>query len=165
MEQGDFDELLTYARQAGQVLKTVFKDLADEELDLENAIRHYPVLALSLAAGVGAAAGWWAAQRRRSALPPPEDAPIPPDSPLSYLEQKFPSVERLRKAVPESVSEDAAALARNWMDNVLEPKLKQGVDTLSANMAESKWGARFKQAMQKMDSQNEVHLDDPEETA
>src|SRR6516164_6001517 len=110
MEQRDFDELIAYARQAGQLQKTVFKDLADEELDLESAVRNYPVLALTLAAGAGAAAGWWAAHRRRAALPPPEDGPDQPSTPMTYLEQRFPSVERIRKAIPESMTDDAATL-------------------------------------------------------
>jgi hypothetical protein len=163
MEQHDLDELLAYARQAGQILKTIFKDLTDEELELESAVRNYPILALAVAAGAGAAAGWWAANRRRGALPPPAVSPDEPSSPMSLLEQRFPSVERIRKSIPESMTDDAAALAKNWMDNVLEPRLKQGVDSLSANMAESKWGSLFRQAMQRMDSGEDIQLDDPEE--
>jgi hypothetical protein len=168
MEQRDFDELIAYARQAGQLLKTVFKDLADEELDLESAVRSYPILALTLAAGAGAAAGWWAAHRRRAVLPPPppesgSDQTTQTTKTASYLEQRFPNVERLRKAIPDSMKDDAATMARNWMDSLLEPKIRQGVDNLSANVAESKWATLIKQAVQKMDSGEDIQLEDPEE--
>ena len=45
-----------------------------------------------------------------------------------------------------------------------EPKLKHGIDSISANVGESKWAVVFKQAIhQKLDPEEDVQLDDPDE--
>jgi hypothetical protein len=184
MQSSDFDDLVEQAKQFGKVLSTLYEDVAGEELDLEGAIKHYPLVALGLALGAGAVAGWWIGRRQAPALPPPEpprgtgrlsdlfkrETPKPemrrdqPAHPLDYLENLIPGgVDKVRDVLPDVVSEEAAAMARNWVDTVLEPRLKQGLDTMAANISEGKFGAFFRRTMQRYEDREDHRLDDPEQ--
>lgn len=189
MDSSDFDELIGQARQIGQVLTNLFEEITGEELDLEGTIKHYPLIALGLGVGAGALAGWWVGSKRRPALPPP-GAELPPDEqaaggfgrlselfknltsgehatgtgqPRDVLEHLFPSgVEKVRDVLPDVVSEEAAAMAKTWVDNVLEPKLRQSIDSMATNVSESKLGAFVRQTLARYSESEDHHLDDPE---
>ena len=69
MQGDEFDDLLRQARHVGKILTAVYKEVTGEELDLEQAVRHYPLVALGLAAGAGALAGWWIGRGSAKQLP------------------------------------------------------------------------------------------------
>src|SRR5947209_13990446 len=119
MESKDLEEFLAQARVAGGMLKSLYEDLSGEELDVESAVRHYPLLALGLAAGLGAAAGWWLGRKNRPQLPPPEPQKF---RALEFVEETLPdAVERVRARLPEVVLSDAAkAKARTWLTNIVD---------------------------------------------
>jgi hypothetical protein len=162
MESKDLDELLGQARAAGGALKTLYEDVTGEELDLESAVRHYPLLALGVAAGLGAAAGWWLGRKSQLQLPPP-----PPEQPkrraLEYVEEVLPgTVERVRARLPEIVLSDAAkAKAKTWLGSVVDRQLQQGVDRW-AESADQRLGTFFRRATERLDREEEVRLEDPE---
>lgn len=189
MDSSDFDDLIGQAKQIGKVLGDLFEEVTGEELDLEGAIKHYPLIALGVGLGVGAIAGWWVGSKRRPALPPPDALPqvSPPSGlgrlgellkgiqssstgegegtnhPRDVLENLFPSgVEKVRDVLPDVVSEEAAAMAKTWVDTVLEPKLRQGIDSMTTNVSESKLGTFFRQTLARYEETEDHHLDDPE---
>src|SRR5947209_468928 len=67
----DFDELFEQAGLIARALRDAYKDVSGEELDLEAALKNYPLLIIGTAIGTGALAGWWIAHRRQ----PPEPSP------------------------------------------------------------------------------------------
>jgi len=121
MDSNDLDDLLRQLRSAAGTIRTLYRDLTDEDLDVESAMRHYPLLALGLAAGAGAAAGWWLGRKRQPELPPPPPEPAP-KRPLEYVEELLPgAVDRVRARLPEVVLSDAAKTrARAWLGNIVE---------------------------------------------
>jgi hypothetical protein len=189
MDSNDFDDLIGQAKQIGKVLGDLFEEVTGEELDLEGTIKHYPLIAVGLGLGLGAIAGWWVGSKRRPALPPPQQT-LPPEAhatsgfgrlgelfkgiqssstgegtnhPRDVLENLFPSgVEKVRDVLPDVVSEEAAAMAKTWVDTVLEPKLRQGIDTMATNVSESKLGTFFRQTLARYEETEDHHLDDPE---
>jgi hypothetical protein len=173
MNSNEFDDLVAQAKQIGKVLATLYEDVTGEELDLEGAIRHYPLIALGLALGAGALGGLWITRRARSQLPPPPQPKSQLDStfdslrslgarfrqrsertpgqepvgPLDYLEQLLPGgVDKVREFLPEVTPEEATAVAQEWLDSFVEPKLKQGLDNL-----ENRFGAFFRQQLQRLE--------------
>ncbi len=191
MASSEFDDLIAQARQIGSTLGNLFEELTGEELDLESTIKHYPVVAVGLGIGIGAIAGWWVGSKRMAALPPPVQEPPPvadtrsgsgwlgdlfsrgqesgdresgtSTHPLDRLETMFPGgAEKVRDVLPDIVSEEAAAMAKSWVDTVLEPKLRQGIDSMAANVSESKLGTFFKQRLAALDDTEDHKLDDPE---
>jgi hypothetical protein len=191
MDSSDFDELIEQAKQIGKMLGDLFEEVTGEELDLEGAIKHYPLIAVGLGLGVGAFAGWWVGSKRRPALPPPQQTPSQEaktasgfgrlgellkgiqnsstgegegtNHPRDVLENLFPSgVEKVRDVLPDVVSEEAAAMAKTWVDTVLEPKLRQGIDTMTTNVSESKLGIFFRQTLARYEETEDHHLDDPD---
>lgn len=191
MDSSDFDELIDQAKQIGKLLGELFEEVTGEEFDLEGTIKHYPLIAIGLGLGAGAIAGWWVGSRRRPALPPPSHTLSPPtegttglgrlgdlfkstpsssageaeakSNPLDMLENLFPSgVEKVRDVLPDVVSEEAAAMAKTWVDTVLEPKLRQGIDTMATNVSESKLGTFFRQTLARYEETEDHQLDDPE---
>lgn len=194
MDSGDFEDLIGQAKQIGTMLGDLFEDITGEEFDLEGTIKHYPLVAIGLGLGVGAIAGWWVGSRRRSALPPPSQVSPPSteaasgfgrigevmkgiqsaaarggeatDHPRDVLEHLFPSgVEKVRDVLPDVVSEEAAAMAKTWVDTVLEPKLRQGIDTVTTNVTEGKIGTFFRQTLARYEKSEDQHLEDPEPPA
>jgi hypothetical protein len=151
MDREEFDELLDSARQIGKVLSVVFNDVTGEDLDMESVVRHYPLVALGVAAGIGALGGWWVGRKSRPQLPPP-----PARTGVDDV------LDRVRRVLPEAVADDAAAMARNWVDD-LEPRLKEGLETVVSNMSEGRFGAFLRGAMQRMDPGDEHRLEDPDE--
>src|SRR5437763_10932800 len=134
MEQSDFDELIQGAKQFGAHLATVYRELTGEDLDIETAIRHYPLVAIGVAAGAGAVGGWFVARRGRKQLPAPSPPPPPSPPHLSYVERLIPEgLERVREILPESFAEEAATQARAWVEDVLEPRLKEGMESAVSN--------------------------------
>lgn len=165
MESKDLDELLRQLRTAAGTVRSLYTDLTGEELDVEGAVRHYPVLVLGLAAGAGAAAGWWLGRKSRPEPPPP---PLPEPTrkrPLEFVEEVLPgAVERVRSRLPEVVLSDATrAKAKVWLDNIVEHQLQQGADRWAEN-ADSRLGAFFRRATERVDPEEDVRLEDPHET-
>ncbi len=142
MQPSDFDDLLARFRQLSTVFGTIYRDITGEEFDLEGAVRHYPLVSLGLAAGTGLLAGVWIARRPQAQLPPP---PPPPTRPFDYLEQLLPQpFERVRRVWPEMTGEDAGAMARTWLESVLEPGLK---DTMES----TKFGSFLRRTFERLD--------------
>ncbi len=185
MDTSDFDELIGQAKQIGAMLGDLYEDFTGEEFDLEGTIKHYPLVALGLGLGAGVIAGWWVGRRHRAALPPPQADPTSGFGRLSDLfklaqdstrgdaggtkrardvfESFFPSgVEKVRDVLPDVVSEEAAAMAKTWVDSVLEPKLREGIDAMATNVTESKFGSFVRQTLARFDETEEHRLDDPE---
>lgn len=159
MDQSDFDELMHGARQFVTHLASAYREITGEELDIESAVRHYPLVALGIAAGVGAFGGWWFGRRGQIQLPPPTPEP----SPLNYVERFIPEgLEKVRDLLPESIAEEATAQARTWVEDVLEPRLREGVESAVSNIAETRWGAFLKETIQRFETGPEKELDDPE---
>jgi hypothetical protein len=189
MDSNDFDELIGQARQIGKMLGDLFEEITGDEFDLEGTIKHYPLIAVGVGLGAGAIAGWWVGNKRRPALPPPQAA-LPSETeagsgfgrlgelfrgvqsaakgegasqPRDVLENLFPSgVEKVRDVLPDVVSEEAAAMAKTWVDTVLEPKLRQGIDSMATNVSESRLGSFFRQTLARYEETEDHHLDDPE---
>lgn len=191
MDSSDFEELIGQAKQIGKMLGDLFEEVTGDELDLEGTIKHYPLIAVGVGLGAGAIAGWWVGSRRRPALPPPP-ATLPSEAepsggfgrlgelfrnvqsaakgdgegtnqPRDVLENLFPSgVEKVRDVLPDVVSEEAAAIAKTWVDTVLEPKLRQGIDNMATNVSESKLGTFFRQTLARYEETQDHQLDDPE---
>ncbi|HLJ68448.1 MAG TPA: hypothetical protein VKX16_13920 [Chloroflexota bacterium] len=161
MDSREFDELLDAAKQVSRILRTVFADITGEDISLDSALRNYPLVTLGAAAGLGAVAGWWVGHKRRPALPPP---PRPASHPLDYLEQMLPEgMSKLLRSMPDAVTEEAGAAAKNWVDSVLEPMVKQRLDNVAESVATSKWGSLLRQAMERMDPGGDIQLDDPQQ--
>ncbi|MDQ2742744.1 MAG: DUF883 C-terminal domain-containing protein [Chloroflexota bacterium] len=137
MEPSSFDDLLAGWRQFSDILSTVYKDITGENLDLESAVRHYPLLTLGAAAGVGFVAGQFLARRSQTRLPespPPRQPELLPQFPAAPLE-------RLRELLPEWNAEEAEAQARAWIDTVVEPRLRETFDN-------SRLGAFFRRTIE-----------------
>jgi hypothetical protein len=175
MDADDLEELFRQAGGLARALSRGYREVTGEELDLEGAIRHYPLLALGLAAGAGVIAGWWLGRREAQQLPPPKPAvsaerpfnplrelrarwtgqsPMKPGDapagPMEYLERILPeSMETVRKVLPEVSREEAAEIATAWIDTVLQPRLKQGLDNLASTMPDSGVGAYLKERLQR----------------
>lgn len=191
MDTSDFDDLIGQAKQIGKMLGDLFEEVTGDEFDLEGTIKHYPIVAIGLGLGAGAIAGWWVGSRRRPALPLPEPTLLPESEsgsgfgrlgdlfkgiqssakgmgegtshPRNVLDSIFPSgIEKVRDVLPDVVSEEAAAMAKTWVDAVLEPKLRQGIDSMATNVAESKLGSFFRQTIARYEETGDHHLDDPE---
>lgn len=143
MQPRDFDDLVARVRQVAAVFGTIYQDVTGEEFDLEGAVRHYPLVSLGVAAGAGLLAGVWIARRPQAQLPPPP--PPTPSRPFDYLEQLLPQpLERMRRAFPEMMGDEAGAVARNWFDSVIEPGLR---DTLES----TKFGLFLRRALDRPD--------------
>jgi len=152
----EFDELFEQAAAVARALRDAYKDVSGEELDLEAALKHYPVLIIGAAIGTGVVAGWWIAHRRK----PPEPAPPAKKRTMEYLEDLFPKqVNRMKEVLPEGAAEDAATAARNWMDSVLEPKLRQGLD----NASETRLGSFVRETIRKLEQSGDTELDEPKD--
>lgn len=163
MEKNDFDDLLNQANEIRKALARAYKDVTGEDLDLEGAFRHYPLLAIGVSAGVGAVGGWWIARRGRAAelsspAPPPA---VETSKPLQYLEGLLPgTAERMRERLPEiTVPEEMKQVARSWFDNVVEPRLRQNLDHLAAQVDETLGGILRSNGH----PADDVELEDPEE--
>ncbi|HZU14059.1 MAG TPA: hypothetical protein VFB58_14560 [Chloroflexota bacterium] len=150
----DFDEIIRQAREVARHLAGVYRDITGEDLDFEGAVRHYPLVAAGAALGVGFLAGWSLSRRgSRPALPPPP-APPQPD----FLSE---GIDRVREFLPNVMPEDAAENARVWVDEVLEPRLREGMENV-VNVAEARFGQFLRQTMQRFDGQDDRELEDPE---
>jgi hypothetical protein len=62
-------------------------------------------------------------------------------------------MERVRHLLPEvpPEAEEAAEKARTWVDEVLEPKLKQGLENVASNIPESRLSSFLKQTIERLD--------------
>jgi len=186
MPSDEFDELYSQASRLSKILVSAYRDVTGEDLDLEGIVRHYPLVALGLAAGVGALGGWWAAGKFQSRLPPPRpksqfDTALEslrdigarfkaanqgasgesPATSWEYLEQFLPgALEALRKAFPEANTGQAAPRGKNWLDTVLEPELKAGLDNVVSNLSESKVGLYFRERIRRLGNGKDIHLED-----
>lgn len=133
MEPRDFDDLIKKFRQAAEAFGTVYRDITGEEFDLEGAVRHYPLVSLGAAAGAGLFAGMWLARRQRQEIAPPPPPAVP--TPFEYLEQFLPGqFGRMRNVLPELASDEAATAARDWLDSVVEPRLRDAMESTRFGM-------------------------------
>lgn len=160
MDPSDFDELLNRARDARHLLETLYKDVTGEDLDIEGAVRHYPLLAVGLAAGAGVLGGWWLGRKQQPQLPPPPPERAPSrfeglGNPFEMLEGFIPgAAEKVRERMPEVVvSEEVKTIARTWISGVLEPKLK-------GTGNDATLGGILRHVVQRMDTSEDIELED-----
>lgn len=184
MDSHEYEDLVAQARQVGYVLKRTFEDVTGEELDPEAAVRHYPLIALGLVAGAGLVGGWWLGRRSaRRQLPEPEpQGPIEgaldslrdirrrlttengqPGGPLDYVEQLVPGgLDAVRGLLPEGAAEEASNMAREWLSNVVEPRLRQGLENAVDAASRGSFGAFLKETLEYLEGSEDRELEDPE---
>lgn len=165
MEPFDLEELLVQARQIGSAVRRAYRDVTGEDLDIESAVRHYPVIALGAAVGAGTLAGWWLGRRGHSQpqLPPPP--PEPARGILDSIESTLPgAIDRVRGRLPEIVVSDAVkARAKLWMTSVFEDHVLQNLDA-AVEKTDTRLSNIFRKATERLEPGHDVHLDDPNET-
>lgn len=147
MEPDEWARLERDARQIGKILAATFEGVTGEPLALDNVVRRYPLATVGVAAGAGAILGMWFARRQTPALPaPPPPVQRVPLSPLEYLEQAIPA--GLDRAV-EALPEEAAGLADAFVHHVVEPRLREGLDSLASAASEGRLGHLFRDAFRR----------------
>jgi hypothetical protein len=162
MDEFNFNDLFSRSRDVLGAFRVLYKDLTGEELDVESGIRHYPVVALGAAAAAGVAVGWFAARRTQHQLPPPAAEPEvePPSAtrgPFDALEGFLPgTIESLRSIVPETIAEETTAAARNWIDQRLEPRLRERFEAL-----DTRAGGLLRDALRRFEGGEDTRPDDP----
>jgi hypothetical protein len=164
MESNGFDELFGQAGEVFRALRTVYSDVTGEELDLESALKNYPLIVVGLAAGAGFFGGWLIGRRNPAALPPPTSTETltgtgtgtGTGSPLDAIERFFPNqVGKVRDALPEGLADEAASVARKWVDGVLENGLKDA--------STSRFGSMLRDTFRRTEQSDDTTLDEPEE--
>jgi hypothetical protein len=171
MNDHEFDELFKQAQQIGRQLAGVYRDVTGEDLDLESAIRHSPLFAVGLAAGAGILGGYWLGRRSQKQLPPPKqtgsldrlrelnerrkEAADKGESlsPLDFVEHLLP---------PGMELEDAAQSAKEWAGKQLEPRLREGMESVLENMADFRFGSFLRQTIRRADQSEDQQLEDPD---
>jgi hypothetical protein len=171
MHEHEYDELFNQARHIGKTLAAVYREVTGEDLEVESAIRHYPLFAVVLAAGAGALGGFWMGRRGQKQLPPPKpntsiDRILDLNqrrkeasqrgeslSPLDFVEHLLP---------PGMELEDAAQSAREWAGKQLEPRLREGMESVLENMSGFQLGSFLRQSIRRADMGEDQHLEDPE---
>jgi hypothetical protein len=172
MNDHDFDELFKQAQQVGRQLGAVYREVTGEDLDIDSAIRHYPLFAVGLVAGAGLIGGYWLGRRGQKQLPPPPKQQGSLDrlrelndrrreaaergeslSPLDFVEHLLP---------PGMELEDAAQSARDWAGKQLEPRLREGVESVLGNMADFHFGSFLRQTIRRADMSEDQQIEDPE---
>lgn len=160
MQQDDFDQIFGQVQQVTRVFVGLYRETTGEDLDLDGIVRHYPLLAVGVVAGAAAVGGFLAGRRSVKQLPPPRQE-LP--NPFEYVERLLPDgIEKVRELLPEAIADEAAATARTWVDEVLEPRLKEGVDAVVANVAETRFGSFLKQTIERLEHGEDTQLEDPE---
>lgn len=160
MEQHDFEDMMAQARQVARQLAAAYRDVTGEDLDLESMVRHSPLVAVGVAAGLGALGGWFIARRSQKQLPPPTQSQ---PNPLLNMDRLVPEgFDKVREMLPGVVPDEAADMAREWVEDVLEPKLKEGVENVVANVGETRLGIFLRQTIQRLETGEDRTLDDPE---
>jgi hypothetical protein len=171
MNDHDFDDLFKQAQEIGRNLAGVYRDVTGEDLDLESAVRHYPLFAVGLAAGAGVLGGYWLGRRGQKQLPPPKSSGSLDRlrelndrrkeaaergeslSPLDFVEHLLP---------PGMELEDAAQTAREWVGGQLEPRFREGVESVLENMADFRFGSFLRQTIRRADVSDDQRIEDPE---
>lgn len=134
MESDDFEDLLVEARRAAKLFTTLFRNITGEEFSVESSVRHYPLVALGLAAGVGAVSGWWLGRsraRQRPQLKPKRRMDLIAETVRELLPERLPAP---REVARDLAAGDRAAMAKTWLDTVLEPKFRQGLESVISNI-------------------------------
>lgn len=151
---------MAQARQVARQLAAAYRDVTGEDLDLESMVRHSPLVAVGVAAGLGALGGWFIARRSQKQLPPPTQSQ---PNPLLNMDRLVPEgFDKVREMLPGVVPDEAADMAREWVEDVLEPKLKEGVENVVANVGETRLGIFLRQTIQRLETGEDRTLDDPE---
>lgn len=171
MNEHEFDELFKQVQHIGRHLAGVYRDVTGEDLDIESAIRHYPLFAVGLVAGAGLLGGYWLGRRNQKQLPPPkqngsldrlrelnERRKEAADrgeslSPLDFVEHLLP---------PGMELEDAAQSARNWAGKQLEPRLREGMESVLESMSDFRFGSFLRQTIRRADQSEDQQLEDPD---
>lgn len=172
MSERDFEELFNQARQVGKTLAAVYRDVTGEDLDVESAIRHYPLFAVVLAAGAGAMGGFWVGRRGQKQLPPPKQSGSI-DRILDLNQRRKEAAQRgeslspldfVEHLLPPGVElEDAAQTAKEWAGKQLEPKLREGMESVLENMAGFQLGSFLRQTIRRADTGEDQQLEDPQD--
>jgi hypothetical protein len=158
MEQNDFDELIGHLRLLGQSFSHAYSEVTGEDLDVESAIRHYPLVALGIVAGAAGVGGFLLGRRGQKKLPPPSES-----NPLLQREWHLPEgLDRMRELIPESLVEDATASARTWIEEVLEPSIKEGLQSAVEEVEHTRFGVFLKESLRRLEGGDEHQLPDPE---
>jgi hypothetical protein len=162
VDSDDFEAFLAQARQIREVVERVYEEVTGEKLDLESAVRHYPLLTLGLVAGTAGAAGWWLGRKKARQLPPNTTMLDGTQAPLQRLEDGLPkTVDRFRRLLSELMtSDEAKRAAKHWFVQSVEPKLRHKIDNVSERLDRSISDV-LQRGFNKSDGQRDVHLDDP----
>ena len=161
MNENEFDDLIEHVRIFSRLFAGAYEEVVGEELNVESVIRHYPLLALGIAAGAGAAGGWFIGRRGQKQLPPPP--PPPQSNPLSQLERFIPEgLDRVRDLIPETLAEEAANSARTWVEEVLEPSIKEGLHIAAENVEQTRFGMFIRESLRRLEGGDEHQLPDPD---
>ncbi|PZS02627.1 MAG: hypothetical protein DLM70_10155 [Chloroflexi bacterium] len=170
MESPEFDEILKSAMQTGRLLAALLEGAADADVDFGKTIRNYPLWATAFAAGAGMLGGWWLG-RKTLPQPPPkqlsagESARALLEDSVAHLRRRVDDTvrsEHLERLLPESVDaerllDNAGEHARAWINTVAEPRVKDGLQQLTANVSQGKIGDLLRQAARF------VEMGDPDE--
>jgi hypothetical protein len=172
MSRNDFDDLIDQARQVGAVLAATYRDVTGEELDLESAVRHYPLMALGLALSAGAIGGWWLGRKTAPRLPAPRPVADEVVDRVRDLASRLASgeqaqrtieyVERVRRALPDSTADEVASAARTWLDDVVEPRLREGLESVARDVSETKLGIFLRDVLARYEGEDR-RLEDPDD--
>jgi hypothetical protein len=136
MEPSDFSELLKQARQLVSQLKVAYKEVAGEDLDLEEAVRDYPLLAITLAAGVGALAGWLVARRMRPTRQPLQGPPPAPQSRLDRTLQSAREIGEKLKERRDAAPEGSPPTPLDYLETLLPERMEKAREILPEGSAE-----------------------------
>ncbi|MGH2449341.1 MAG: hypothetical protein ACRDFS_12165 [Chloroflexota bacterium] len=158
----DLRLLLRRSRLIGGLLVTVVETITGEELDLDAAVRHYPLLAVGAAFGGGTLLGWFVGTKLSPATAPPRPMEnqlqqLLPESvekmrtrlpeEIDRVRERLPGeLDRLRERLPEITVDQAMTRARGWLDSVLEPKLKQGLESAAESVPDQTLGGILRNA-------------------
>jgi len=166
MEPHDADESFQQIRTMTRLFIAVYGDVTGEEFDVDGVLRHGPLLAIGVAAGVGGLVGWWWGRRERPALPPAKSDSVWADLPLDRHEGIFPGVaQQLRDALPEiTVSPAIRHAGAGWLRTVLEARLDPPTGP-TEQPAPGGLGALLRQVNRQLSSGEDTRLVDPEEEA
>jgi len=152
MDANEYNELRRGARQVAGVLTAVLDGIAEQEPDVERAMRRLPLWAMAFAAGAGAVAGWWYGPRSRPAHTPLPDQVTPQEHARALLESAGQTVrarvdealsgglDAITALIPEDVIEEAGNAARGWIQSALQDRLRGESQSTTESNVKPGWG-------------------------
>lgn len=152
MDANEYNELRRSARQVAGMLAAVLDGIAEQEPDIERALRRVPLWAMAFAAGAGALIGWRYGIRSRPTHAPLPDEVTPHEHARALLESAGHTVrarvdealpgglDALTAMIPEDVIEEAGSAARQWIQSAIQDRLYSESDSTTESDAKPGWG-------------------------